>query len=188
MRLSLILLLATAWVGWASDVELRTLWPRCADPTTFPISNICAEVKLTTSLEGCPGGSPLKCWLGTRCCGCCLMSYSTALLSVHRAAFGLLPIVAGATQPPKCRAASNKLGGIAAPPHVDRDGTVLPQDLPDVRFEAGILPADLNQAAYMKAEGSTYFWYACNRYCIGVKCIGAPMVSWHLYGSVLCGC
>lgn len=94
------------------------------------------------------------------------MSYSTALLSVHRAALGLLPIVAGATQPPKCRAASNKLGGIAAPPHVDRDGTVLPQDLPDVRSEAGILPADLNQAAYMKAEGSTYFWYACNRYCI----------------------
>jgi hypothetical protein len=37
---------------------------------------------------------------------------------------------------------------------------MLPQDLPDVRSElTGSLPANLPRAAYMEAEGGTYFWW-----------------------------
>lgn len=64
MKTSLILLLATAWVGWASDVELRAALPAfCTDATTFAVADICEEVGLTTGPAGCPGSSPLKSWL-----------------------------------------------------------------------------------------------------------------------------
>lgn len=73
------------------------------------------------------------------------------------AALTILGNIATATQPPKCRSAPSSL---AAPPYQDRDGTLLRQDTPDVRSElTGSLPANLPTAAYMEAEGGTYFWY-----------------------------
>lgn len=44
------------------------------------------------------------------------------------------------------------------PPLVDPQGTVLPQDLPDVRSYHVGLPENLPYKDFMKHEGSTYFW------------------------------
>lgn len=53
----LVVALANAWVGLASDVELRAgLQDFCASSTPFPMDQVCNAVGLTTNATGCAGG------------------------------------------------------------------------------------------------------------------------------------
>lgn len=95
------------------------------------------------------------------------VSNSVALLAnLHCAALAILGNIATATQPPTCRSAPTSL---AAPPYVDRDGTLLPQDLPDILSElTGFLPQNLDRSAFMETEGGTYFWCVLCEACHSV--------------------
>jgi hypothetical protein len=58
LLLVLVVALATAWVGLADDAALRAgLGEFCPSTTPFPMEQVCNIVKLTTSPEGCAGGS-----------------------------------------------------------------------------------------------------------------------------------
>lgn len=81
-----------------------------------------------------------------------------ALCRYTSAAVPLIERLAAKFQPPRCRLDSEACGGIVLPPAIDADGTVLPQDLPDIRSYHVGLPQSLPYKTFMKHEGSTYFW------------------------------
>lgn len=68
--------------------------------------------------------------------------------------------VAVAFQPPKCNTYPDQAGGMDIPPTEDGHGTILPQDLPDMRSHHTGMPQTLDHKHFMKAEGATYYWYA----------------------------
>lgn len=64
---------------------------------------------------------------------------------------------------------------------MDRDGTLLPQDLPDVRSElTGSLPQNLDRSAFMETEGGTYFWCVV---CEACHCFQLPAAATSLPGQ-----
>jgi hypothetical protein len=90
----------------------------------------------------------------------CLLSHPAVFLP-HisiRTAIKLLEQVAQKFQPPRCNLGDEQCAGVELPPPVDPQGTVLPQDLPDVRSYHVGLPESLPYRDFMKHEGSTYFW------------------------------
>jgi len=54
-----------------------------------------------------------------------------------------------------------------SPPATDPHGTVLPQDLPDIRSYREGLPQTLDYQSFMEVEGSTYYWYWRNLLTLG---------------------
>jgi len=81
--------------------------------------------------------------------------------STNFSCFAAIPLLEGVAQaflPPACNALPSQAGGLLPPPTTDPHGTLLPQDLPDIRTYRGGLPQNLYYQSFMEAEGSTYYW------------------------------
>lgn len=89
---------------------------------------------------------------------CCCAEHNQLDASSSSAVVTILGDLIPLTQPPMCKSSPHVAGGIALPDSEDSYGIMLPQDLPDVRTYHQGLPQNLDQEAYMKAEGATYYW------------------------------
>jgi hypothetical protein len=78
-------------------------------------------------------------------------------MQLHAGLVGLQQI-AQASQPVNCRFNSTNVATASMPLQRDKNGVVLPQDLPDVRISPQGLPQTLSTQAFMQQEGSTYYW------------------------------